>query len=261
MAQTRIAVRLSTFGLPLRPALTAAASLGAKAIQLDTGPNLKLTDLSDTGLRQLRKLISDFDLRISSIRMSTRRGYDCVDGLSRRVDATKAMMNTAYRLGAPLVINRLGDIPESHDDPRYQSLIEVVSDLGKYGTRVGTFFTAETGGESGETLAALLARDENAFVAAALHPGRLVVNRFDCGEAIRALGERIQIVIASDGVIDLAAGRGIPVPLGEGTADYPAILAELSNRGFSGYLVVGDEQPHPQAGIRIAQAMEYLQNL
>lgn len=261
MAQVRLAVRLSTFGLPLRTALAAAASLGVKAIQLDTGPNLKLTDLSDTGLRQLRKLISDFDMRIVSIRFATRRGYDCLDGLSRRVDATKTMMSTAYRLGAGLVINRLGDIPTTEDDPRYTSLVEVISDLGRHGTRVGTFFTAETGSEPGPTLAKLLAADENAFVAAALHPGRLIVNRFDCIEAIRALGERIQIVVASDGVLDLSAGRGIPVPLGEGTADYPAILSELENRGFAGSLVVGDEQPRPDARERVAQSIEYLQNL
>lgn len=261
MAQARIAVRLSTFGLPLRPALTLAATLGVRAVQLDFGPEMRLTDLSDTGIRQFRKLVADFDLRIAAIRFPTRRGFDCLDGLSRRVDATKAMMSTAYALGAPLVICRIGEVPDSPDDPRYRSLAEVISDLGKHGTRVGTFLAAETGSESGATLAGLLETDSNAFVAAALNPGRLIVNRFEVREAIRALGDRIQIVLATDGVLDLSIGRGVNVPLGQGTADYPELLAELENRKYGGYLVVGDEQPLPDAKQRTADAIEYLNNL
>lgn len=261
MAQARIAVRLSTFGLPLRPALTIAATLGARAVQLDAGPDMRLIDLSDTGLRQFRKLVADFDLRIAAIRFPTRRGFDCLEGLSRRVDATKAMMSTAYQLGAPLVICRIGEVPENAEDPRYTSLVEVIGDLGKHGTRVGTLLAAETGSESGATLGRLLEADSNAFVAAALSPGRLIVNRFDIREAIQSLGDRIQIVLATDGVLDLSIGRGVNVPLGQGTADYPEILAELENRKFGGYLVIGDEQPQPDAKQRAEDAIEYLNNL
>jgi sugar phosphate isomerase/epimerase len=261
MAQARIAVRLSSFGAPLRQSLAAAASLGVKAVQLDAGPPLKLSELSATGIRQLRKLVSDFDMKIAAIRFQTRRGYDTLEGLSRRVDATKTLMATAYELGAPLLINRLGDVPEKTDDPRYQTLVEVVSDLGRHGTRVGTFFAAETGSEPGASLAKLLESDHNAFVAAALNPGTLIINRFGCGEAIRALGDRIRVVVATDGVVDLSAGRGVTVPIGQGTADYPEILAELENRGFSGHLIVGEDQPHPEALQRLADTIGYLQNL
>jgi sugar phosphate isomerase/epimerase len=51
------------------------------------------------------------------------------------------------------------------------------------------------------------------------------------------------------------------VPIGQGTADYPEILAELENRGFSGHLIVGEDQPHPEALQRLADTIGYLQNL
>ena len=89
----------------------------------------------------------------------------------------------------------------------------------------------------------------------------MIVNRFDLDEAVTALGDRIQIVIASDGVLDLAAGRGINVPLGQGTTDYPALLAQLEQRSFANYFVVGDEAATPESPQRAADAIEYLQNM
>jgi sugar phosphate isomerase/epimerase len=261
MAHIRIAVRLSSFGLPLRQAIAAAASLGATAVQLDARVDIRLSELSATGIKQLRKMIADFDMRIASLRFQTRRGYDCAQGLSERIDATKQAMATAYRLGAPLVINQIGTVPEQSDDPRYQGLAAVISDLGRHGTHVGALLAAETGTESGATLAKLLAVDENAFVAAALNPGKLIVNRLSVDEALHELRDRIQAVVASDGVIDLAAGRGIDVPLGQGTADYPAIIASLENRSYSGYFIVGQEDPDPQSMQSTADAIEYLRNL
>jgi sugar phosphate isomerase/epimerase len=261
MAQVRIAVRLSSLGLPFRQALALAASMGGQAIQIDAGSDLRLSELSTTGIRQLRKMISDFDLRLAAIRFQTRRGYDCAEGLSRRIDATKDVMRIAYQLGAPLVINQVGHIPDSADDPQFQGLAAVISDLGRHGTRVGTFFAAETGTEPGGVLARLLQSDQNAFVAAALNPGKLIINRFDVDEAVSALSDRIRVVFATDGVLDLAAGRGINVPLGQGTTDYPALLAKLEQLSFAGHFIVGDESPTPDSPQRAGDAIEYLKNM
>ena len=261
MEPSRIAIRLSCLGLPLRAALAAAAGLGARAVQLDARSDIRISELSTSGIRQLRKLIADHDLRLSSIRFQTRRGYDSLDGLSRRVDATKQAMSVAYRLGAPLVVNQIGMVPEQPEDPAYTALAEVISDLGRHGARVGAVLAAETGTEPGSRLAGLLAADENVFVAAALKPGKLIVNRLSVEEALRALGDRIRIVIANDGVLDLAAGRGLQVPLGAGTADYPAILAQLENHSFDGDFVVGDEQARPGSQRAAGEALQYLSNL
>ncbi len=261
MAQVRIAVRLSTFGLPLRQSLIAAASLGAQAVQLDAGVDVRLSELSSTGLRQLRKMIADFDLRLAAIRFQTRRGYDCIDGLSQRIDSTKSVMRIAYELGAPLVINSIGPVPDSDETPEYAQMAAVISDLGRYGTRVGTLLAAETGTESGTALARLLAADDNGFVAVALNPGQLIVNRFDLAEAVGALLDRIQIVIAGDGVLDLAARRGLAVGVGQGTADFPSLLARLEQRRFQGAWVVGDGEVGADSQQRVADAIEYLRNL
>lgn len=246
---------------PLRVAIARAAQIGAKFVQIDARNDVRPSELSATGARQLRKMLDDFNLRVASVRFQTRRGYDSPNDLSRRIDATKEAMEMAYKLGAGLVINQIGNVPDSVDDPRYQSLAAVMADLGRFGAHVGAFLAAETGTEEGEKLAKLLDGDQTSYVAVALNPGKLVINRFNVQDAIKALGSRIRTVIAIDGVVDLAAGRGITVPVGQGTADFPAILAALEDFQYTGDLVVGDEEPGPNSVQTAAETVEYITNL
>ncbi len=214
--------------------------------------------MSDTGLRQLRKMLSDLNLKVSSLRFPTQRGFDHLENLDRRVEATKSAMLLAYKLGAPVLVNAIGTVPESEDDPRYATMREVMDDLGRHGARIGAFFAAETGTESGETLAKLLETCVDGYVAVALNPGQLIVNRFSVPAAVKALGERIQMVVAVDGVIDLAAGRGISVPLGQGVADFPNLIGMLEENRYRGRYVVGRTD---SSIAELRQSVEYLKNL
>ena len=80
---------------------------------------------------------------------------------------------------------------------------------------------------------------DDAFIAVAFNPGQLIINRHDVQETLLALKHRIQIVCAVDGVIDLAAGRGIAVPLGQGVADFPELIGMLEDVQYRGRYVVG----------------------
>ncbi len=232
--------------------------MGVSAIELDARNEIHPSQLSDTGLRQLRKILDDLNLKVSSLRFQTRRGYDHTQDLDRRVEATKAAMQLAYRLQAPVVVNSIGMVPEDETDPRWTGLQQVMDDLGRYGARVGAFLAAETGAESGETLAKLLDSAEDAFVAVALNPGQLIINRHSVRDAIKALKERIQLVCAVDGVLDLSAGRGIAVPLGQGTADFPELIGQLEDVQFRGRYVVG----RPGSNVsEVEQGIQYLRNL
>jgi len=253
-----IAARLSAFGLPLKKALHAAAQAGVTGIEIDARNEVRPSELTDTAIRQLRKMLNDLNLRVSSVRFQTRHGYDYVPRLNERIDATKAAMRMAYRLGCNVVVNQIGRVPDNHESAGYQQMGAVLSDLGRFGTHVGAFLAAETGTEPGEQLAALLAHDQNAFVGAALNPGNLIVNGFSVPETLDAISDRIQLVVARDGVQDLAKGRGIEVPLGDGTADFPFILGKLEDKQYRGWFVVGD-QGDGQA--EVTRNVEYLSNL
>ena len=206
----------------------------------------------------MRKILDDQNLKVSSIRFQTRRGYDHPQDLERRIEATKAAMKLAYLVGAPVVVNSIGMVPEDESDPRWVGLQQVMDDLGRYGTRVGAFLAAETGSEPGETLANLLGRADDAYVAVALNPGQLIINRHNVHEAVMALKDRIQLVCALDGVLDLAAGRGVAVPLGQGTADFPALIGQLEDVQYRGRYVIGRAESNRD---ELVQGIEYLKNL
>ncbi|WP_436715800.1 sugar phosphate isomerase/epimerase family protein [Roseiconus lacunae] len=258
MAELKLAIRLDCLKLPLKKSLDVAARMGVRAVELNGRGEVHPENLTETGLRHLKKLLDERNLRVASLRFQTRRGYDNLHELQRRVEATKSAMQLAYKLGAGSVVNHIGYVPDDQADPRFETLESVLQDLGRYGAKVGAFLAAETGAESGETLASILDKDDEGFVAVAYNPGQLVVNRHDAVEALRVLRGRIQVVCATDGVLDLAAGRGIRVPIGEGTVDYPQVLATLDDAGFTGPLVVGREDSSFE---EIQQGISYLQNL
>jgi len=258
LAELNVALRLSAIGKPLRMALQIASQLGVRAIELDARHEIIPSQLSDTGLRQLRKMLDDLNLRVASLRFQTRRGYDNPRDLEQRVEATKQTMQLAYRLGAPVVVNQIGRVPDHEDDAVWDSFRSVMNDLGRYGARVGALLAAETGTESGEQLSKFLGDADDAFVAVALNPGQLIINRHDVRAAIMALKHRIQIVHAVDGVLDLAAGRGLAVPLGQGTADFPELIGLLEDIQFRGAYVVGREDARPG---ELQQGIEYLKSL
>ncbi len=258
MAELKTALRLDCLGLPLRKALEQAARLGVAAVELDARNSFRASELSDTAIRQLKKMLDDFNLQVAALRFQTRRGYDHPINLEQRVEATKATMKLAYRLGASVVINQIGMVPETDEDPSWHALHSVLLDLGRYGARVGAFLAAETGTESGQRLASLIGGGEDAFVAVALNPGQLIINRHNVAEAVVALKDRIQIVCAVDGVLDLAAGRGISVPLGQGSADFPELIGLLEDVEYRGYYVVG--RAEAKIG-EVVQGVEYLRNL
>ncbi|REJ69612.1 MAG: sugar phosphate isomerase/epimerase [Planctomycetota bacterium] len=267
MIQLRIGIQTASLQLPLKRALHVAAQLGAEAVEIDARHELPAAEFGDTALRQVRKLLTDLELRVAALGFPTRRGFDVADDLERRVAATKQAMTMAYKLGAAVVVNQVGPVPSADaeqrsptDERRFRQLVEVLTDLGIYGQRHGALLAAETGTESGTDLAALLAEVPAGSVGATLDPGNLIVGRFSPLEAIEALGTSILHVHAKDAALDLAQHRGVEVPLGRGSADFPAILAALEERDYRGYLVIerqGGENPR----FEIAQAVKYLRSL
>jgi sugar phosphate isomerase/epimerase len=99
MPELKIAIALRSLREPFKQALHTAARLGATGVEIDARDELKPAEFSSTARRQLRKLLDDLGLKISAVSFLTRRGYDTLEELDRRVIATKAAMDFAYSLG------------------------------------------------------------------------------------------------------------------------------------------------------------------
>ena len=259
MLQIRIAIDLACLGQPLRAALETAARLGFRAIQLDAHGELQPGSLSASGVRHFRKLLEDYNLQLATLRFRTRRGYNVLDRLEARVDATCQAMDLAYQLGCNLLVNHVGRVPQEQQGPEWDILVDVLSRLGQHGQRVGAQLAASTGSEDPSCLAQLLEALPEGSLAVDLDPAQLIINGFSPSDAVRQLAADIRHVHANDAVHDLARGRGVETVLGEGTVDFAEIFGILEEHRYDGYFTMGRENA-AQPVMEIQQGMTHMRS-
>jgi sugar phosphate isomerase/epimerase len=255
----RIGIQTRSLRQPLKQALRTAARLGADGVEIDARNELPPAELSQTGVREFNKLLEDLNLRVSAVAFPTRRGYDVVDDLDRRVAATQAAMRFARELRCEVVINRVGQAPADASEPRFRHLVEALTALGVYGDRVGVRLAAQTGSEYPQDLLRLIEVLPDHTVGVDLHPTALILSGHSPIEAIQALGPHVLHVHARDAIRD-AAGRGREVELGRGAADLPAVLGALTEFDYRGWVTI--ERHHsPEPVSEIENAVAFLRSL
>lgn len=255
-----IAVGLSSLRQPFKKALHIAAEMGATGIEIDARNLLRPSELSDTGRRQLKKMMTDLNLRVAAIRFPTNRGYDVLHDLDRRLDATKEAMKFAYSLGASVLINSVGFVPEKPEHPGYAQLQASLTDLARYGQHVGAMLACETGSEPASRLDALLESLPERAIGVCFNPGNLIVNDYYDEPAIEQCASKVLSVVARDGVRDLARGRGLEVEVGRGSAEFTNIIGVLEQQQYSGWYIV--DRPSSEQPIRdIQNAVSFLRAL
>ena len=151
MLQIKLGVELASLRLPLKKGLLTARELGAEAVEIDLRNELRPEDLSRTGVRQVRKMLDDLNLRISAVALPH------PPRLRRRSTIWKPGSTppsgpccSAYELGTNVVINHIGRVPPESDSAATSTLVQALADLGRYGQKVGALLAAETGTETGD---------------------------------------------------------------------------------------------------------------
>ncbi len=259
MARIRVAMNLGCLRKPLREALQLARELGASAVELDgrSEPFQMPGGFGETAQRQMLKILDELGLQVASVSFQTRRGYDEAEDLDRRIAATKQAMTLAYSLGARVVTNSVGRVPEEGAGHGWDTMREALLDIARHADRCGTRLAARTGSESPETLLKLLGSLPEGTVGIDLDPAGLIINGYSGGEAMQPLLSHVIHVRGRDAVRDLAIGRGIEVPLGRGTADMPWLVAALDQSNYRGYITV-ERRDSPNAAAEMGDAIQFL---
>jgi sugar phosphate isomerase/epimerase len=239
VTNVKIGIQTRSLRLPLRQALQTAARIGADGVEIDARHELIPAELSRTGLRQFRKLLADYRLRVSAVAFPTRRGYDSPDDLERRVLATEAAMRLAFELGSNVVVNHIGRVPAERDDPAFVRLVEALTALGACGERVGARLAAIAGSDPPANLARLIRALPEGTLGVDLHPGGLIRGGYSPLDALNELGAHVLHVHACDAVPDSTSGRATDVELGRGVADMPTLMGTLAAQfDYSGWVTI-----------------------
>lgn len=260
MDTSRLSVPSVVLARDLRKAFRAARDLGFRGVELDARNGLAADEVSQTGLRQIRKWLGDEGLVVSAVAFPTRGGYGDADRLEARITATKAALKLAYDLGARLVLNHVGDIPTSSEGPEWRLMVDVLADIGTWSQQAGATLCAEAGRAAPVDLARLISAIPEGSLACDIVTGSLLVHGHDPAEAIATLGDHVASVHATDAVPGAFAGRGRAVVLGTGHVDFPPVFAALEERAYQGWIGLEPVDPR-DAGAELADGLAYLRAL
>jgi sugar phosphate isomerase/epimerase len=263
MNASRLAVPIHRLASDFRRGLAVATELGVGGIEIDGRHGMDLLALSDTGIRQIRKWLDDAGLRVAAVSFFTRGGYADEDRLEARVQATKRALGQAQRLGAAVLLGRLGEIPSPEAGDAWQLLVDVLADIGRTSQQVGATFCAEAGSTSPDDLLRVLAAVPAGSLQVDLVTGALLVHGHDPTAAAESLAADLGYLHATDALPGAFAGQGRAAPLGSGHVDLPPVLATLDERGYRGWIgleSVTATRPG-DAAAELAAAVEWLSRL
>lgn len=252
----RIAAQSRAFAQPFKKALHTIAALGCDGVQFDARNEIRPAELSETGLRQLRKMLDDLNLRVGSFAFPTRRGFAEPTDLDRRVEATVAAMKLASQLEARVLVCDVGRVPDV-GSPAGATLTEVFTLLGGHSIRLGVHLAAQARFGSIEDLSALLGLLPEGSMFLDLHPARLLAEGHSPSEFVSAVGQHIAHIHAADGVHDFATGHSLEVELGRGSADFPSLLGQLEEYEYRGWVTI-ERAASAQLAEDVANAVRYL---
>jgi len=256
----KIGVMLPNLKLPTKEALKKAAEMELDGVQLwTTGGDLDPQKLSATARDNLVHFIGSLGLEISALCGDLGRGFGDETDLEKRVELTKKILDLSVDLRTPIMTTHIGVIPEDPDAKEYKLMLQVLRDIGKYASEIGTCIAAETGPETPETLLKFLKELNSPGVKVNYDPANLVMCMgSDPVKGVHTLKDYIVHTHAKDG-IKLPDGYK-EVPLGEGGVPWKEYIAALRSIGFDGFLTIEREVGDNPAG-DIAKARDFLRSI
>jgi sugar phosphate isomerase/epimerase len=259
MIRSKIAVQTRCLAQPFKQALHTAGRIGADGVQIDARAEITPGELSDTGLRQLRKMLNDLNLRVGSVVFSSQRGYANSQDLERRVAATIEAMRMASRLGASALVFATGQLPLV-GTPERATLVDALTALAGQGSRLGVSLAAHCAEAQPSDLVELLGELPEGLMGVDLSPADAIRAGQSPSEVAAALGRHVVHMFANDAVRGLGGSAAIDVELGRGSADVPELLGALEEFDYRGWVTV-ERRNSPRAIEDCENAIAYLRAL
>ena len=169
----------------------------------------------------------------------------------------------AKKLGVDDVVTHMGFIPENMTDPNYPGVVAAIRYLAMELKDNGQNLLFETGQETPVVLLRLFEEINTGNLFINLDPANLVMyGKANPVDALEVIGGYVRGVHAKDGMYP-TNGRelGKEVKVGDGKANFPALLKGLKEHGYDGSLTIEREITGEQQLIDIKETQAYLNNL
>ncbi len=241
MHPLQLAVATRNFDQPLKDALKTALDTGAHAVQLAVHQELRPDELTDTGRRQFLHYLDELSLKISSLHLPMRRELIEPDALDERLAEIRKVMEFAWSLKTPLVTLRVGRIPVDVESKQYLLLREILNDLARYSTHIGTTLCLIPTNDTADSMLQLVTSLTAGFVGIDFDPASFVLAGENATKALRTLHQNVMHVQARDAMRDVD-GTGIETQLGRGQVEWDEFVALLVEIPYRGWITVNRTQ-------------------
>jgi L-ribulose-5-phosphate 3-epimerase len=260
----RLGIVLDSLQLGLGEALSRAAEMGADGVQFYASRGELTPWNSGPGTRR------EFSRRCASLGLEIAalcgdlggHGFERAEEIPSRIRRTCDIIDLALELGTRIVSTHIGVIPEDRTDPTYLNLRRALSEISSFAEARGAVLAVETGPEPAERLARFIEDCGGSGLGVNFDPANLVMVQGSRADAdFRLLSRLVVHVHAKDGIRKMACdARAIyaafaeddfstidandffeEAPLGKGAVGFPALIAEMRNSGYQGYLTVERE--------------------
>ena len=260
----KIGVITDCFKKSHRDGIITAAELGLSGVQIyATTGEFSPETLTEEKKAEYKKLLTDKGLTVSALCGDMGGyGFEREEDNAERIEKTKKIVDLAVEFNSKVVTTHIGVIPEEKKHPRYQVMLEALTECGKYAKEKGVTLAIETGPEKAKTLLEFL-KDTKGGVGVNLDPANFtMVTGQDAVESVYLLKDYIVHTHAKDGVmIDknqdptevyhafaiggvdaLNACKGFKeLPIGQGDVDWKNYIQALKEIGYDGYLMIERE--------------------
>jgi L-ribulose-5-phosphate 3-epimerase len=170
-------------------------------------------------------------------------GYVPDDRWDQRRELTARAARLSKQLGLNLLSTHIGFVPPS-SDPKYGTMVERVTDIGKILADQGLDLIMETGQEPASELLQFINDVPSRNIAVNFDPANMILyGAGDPVDAVRTLGRHIRHIHIKDAIASNQPGTnwGEEVPFGTGEVPVDDFLAALKDVGYEGPFVIERE--------------------
>ncbi len=281
MGDLKIAIMLPSLRMEPYEGMRKVAELGCSGIHLSVDGGQFAPENMDKEARQdLVAHLRSLGLEISA-----------VSAWGGQVDLTKAeeheqnipwarrILEHAADLGCGIWQGHIGIIPADLSDPNWQHAVDAAGAIAEHGQKVGACLAIETGPEAPPVLKRLIETVGSDRIRINYDPANLILwpghyakqqglsngerqkllDEYDPHAGVAVLGQYVVHTHAKDALIT-EDGDAREVPLGDGWLDWPRYVADLKEKGFTGYFAIEREVGEDPVG-DITRAVRFLQSL
>ncbi len=243
MMRQRIGIVLEALRLRIKEGIKAASTLGFHGIQISTKhKELTPENLSQTGRRELRRLINIHQLRLSAIGEEFGSGFINENEFDFSIKRIKEVINLTLDLQTDIVTIHIGSPPAEPDSSHGNIVRSALNEVGRYAENYGCRLAANISFDCTSVIKKFLISLETEGIKLIYDPVSLIQNKLDPITTILELHPYLVHTNIWDAT-QSGEGRQREVPLGEGIVPMQECISTLDAVGYQGFYMINSYGP------------------